>query len=267
VIWFVSDIHSTYALSAALVVGLLYLCRRNEAGWWLGLVWAVQAGIRPSEGVFTLPFVLIIMFQRGRMQVLQFACVAIPVVALWYVPTAHHFGGGPLSPLRSASGQAASVANGLLTHVSGQRKIANLIHLICSVFNSWNILALPMILGPFYTKGTWMRSLVWLLAPGFAFYILIFFSDPAYLAFIVAPGLLLAGRGLSRLPRARRVAVVLAALVISASQMTLGRPVVPHSTATAVLSSYVLEYSGWGIRHRYSVRLEKAMRDLSEKRP
>jgi hypothetical protein len=95
VIWFVSDIHSTYALSAALAMGLLYLSWRNEAGWWVGLVWAVQAGIRPSEGVFTLPFVLLIIFQQGRMQIFQFASVAIPVVALWYVPMAHHFGGGP----------------------------------------------------------------------------------------------------------------------------------------------------------------------------
>jgi hypothetical protein len=54
---------------------------------------------------------------------------------------------GALSPLRSASGQAGFLSNGLLTHISGQRKVANLIHLICSVFNSWNILAFAVILG------------------------------------------------------------------------------------------------------------------------
>ena len=166
-------------------MGLLYLSWRNEAGWWVGLVWAVQAGIRPSEGVFTLPFVLLIIFQQGRMQIFQFASVAIPVVALWYVPRAHHFGGGALSPLRSASGQAGFLSNGLLTHISGQRKVANLIHLICSIFNSWNIMAFAVILGPFYAKNTWTRSLAWLLTPGFAFYILILFASPAYLAYLV----------------------------------------------------------------------------------
>src|ERR1700691_1055446 len=125
---------------------------------------------------------------------------------------AHHFGGGALSPLRLASGQAGFLSNGLLTHISGQLKVANLIQLICSVFNSWNILAFAVILGPFYPKNTWMRSLAWLLAPGFAFYILILFASPAYLAYFVAPGLLLAGETLSRLPTARSVAIALAAL-------------------------------------------------------
>ena len=262
VIWFVSDIHSTYALSAALVVAFLYLCQRNASGWWLGVVWAVQAGIRPSEGVFTLPFVLIILYRQGWMQMLRFACTAIPVVALWYVPTALHFGGGVLSPLKSASGQAGPMANGLLAHVPLQRKLVNIIHVAFAVFNSWNVLAVPLVLGWFFTKNAWMRALVWLLVPGFAFYLLIFFSDPAYLAYLVAPGLLLAGEGLRRLPNTRGVAIAVVALILSVVQMTLCRPIVPRSKAAAVLDAYVLEYSGWGIRHEYFLRLDTAIKKL-----
>ncbi len=264
VIWFVSDIHSTYALSAALVMGLVYLTLEGDAGWWMGVVWALQAGIRPSEGVFTLPFLLITMWRRDRRQLMRFASVAVPVVALWYVPTVHHFGGGILSPLRSAGGQAGPLANGLLTHEVAAKKIANLIHLACSIFNAWNLLAIAMVAGWVLTKDTWMRSLAWLLWPGFAFYTLIFFSDPAYLAYLVAPGLLLAGEGLRRVAASRRLALGLVSLGISLSQMVLFRPIVPHSTATAVLNSYVLEYSGWAIRHQYFLRLEKAMRELSK---
>ena len=267
VIWFVSETHSTYALSAALVMGLVYLTLRGDAGWWMGLVWALQAGIRPSEGVFTLPFLLITMWRRDRLQLLRFASVAIPVVALWYVPTVHHFGGGVLSPLRSAGGQAGPLANGLLTHEVAAKKIANLIHLACSVFNAWNLLSIAVVAGLVLTKDTWIRSLAWLLWPGFAFYTLIFFSDPAYLAYLVAPGLLLAGEGLRRLSVSRRLALGLISLSISISQMVLFRPIVPHSTATAVLNSYVLEYSGWAIRHQYFMRLEKAMRELSTAEP
>ena len=262
VIWFVSDVHSTYALSAALVVGFLYLCQRNESGWWLGLVWAVQAGIRPSEGVFTLPFVLIILYRQGWMQMLRFAFTAIPVVALWYVPTALHFGGGVLSPLRSASGQAGPLANGLLSHAPLQRKIGNLVHVAFAVFNAWNILSIAMVLGWFATKNSWMRSLIWLLLPGFAFYVLIFFSDPAYLAYLVAPGLLLAGESLRTLRNARGVAIAVVALLISVAQMTLCRPIAARSQAAAVLDAYVLEYSGWGLRHEYFLRLNTAIKKI-----
>jgi hypothetical protein len=167
----------------------------------VGLVWAVQAGIRPSEGVFTLPFVLLIIFQQGRMQTFQFASVAISVVAVWYVPTAHHFGGGPLSPLRSASGQAGFLDE---WSVDPHFRAEEGRQLNSPDMFGFQFVEYPRIcsdIGSFYAKNTWMRSLAWLLAPGFAFYILILFASPAYLAYLVAPGLLLAGETLSRLPR------------------------------------------------------------------
>lgn len=267
VIWFVADIHSSYALSAALVMGLLYLSWREDAGWWMGAVWALETGVRPSEGVFMLPFVALTLWRQGRVPLLRFACVALPLLALWYLPTVQHFGGGMLSPLRSSEEQLGPLTNGLFTHETLPKKAANLLHLSCSIFNAWNVMTLALVGGLLLTKQSWVRSLGWVLLPGFAFYAVIFFSDPAYLAYLVAPGFLLAGEGLRRLSEWRQWTIATATLVISVSQMMLFRPIVPHSTATAVLNSYVLEYSGWAIRHQYFMRLEKAMKAVGEQHP
>ena len=87
-------------------MGLLYLSSREDGRVVGGLSLGGASRDTSFRRRFTLPFVLLIIFQQGRMQIFQFASVAIPVVALSYIPRAHHFGGGALSPLRSASGQA-----------------------------------------------------------------------------------------------------------------------------------------------------------------
>jgi hypothetical protein len=112
-IWFVSDIHSTYAAMTFFVPAVLYAICTDENGWATGILWAAMTGFRPSDGVFLLPFLLFAMGRRGMRHVAIFVIAALPALAVWYIPTARHFGGSLLSPLTTAGHQAHHLANGL----------------------------------------------------------------------------------------------------------------------------------------------------------
>jgi hypothetical protein len=257
-VWFVADIHSTYAAMTFFAPALLYMLWFDESGWLAGLVWAAMTGFRPSDGLFVLPFVIFVMGRRSLRQMVFFAVTALPLVALWYVPTLRHFGGDLLSPLRAAGAQAHYLANGLLVNAPWKRRIGNLVHLAFGCFNAWNVLTFFVVAGCF-SRERWTLSALIYFAPGLLFFVLYFFSDPAYFAYLIAPGFLLAGAGLQRMRPRYAVIFCSFALLISVLQMMVARPIRSASFAGAVINSYCLKYSGWAIRHQYDPRLRDVL--------
>jgi hypothetical protein len=257
IVWFAADIHSTYAAMTFFAPALLHTIWIEESGWAAGLLWAAMTGFRPSDGVFVLPFVIFMTGRRGARQIVSFASAALPVIALWYIPTARHFG-GVLSPLHSAGAQAHGLANGLFINVPWKRKFGNLIHVAFGGFNAWNILT-PFVFVGCFSKSTWSRSALIYVVPGVLFFSLYFFSDAAYFAYLVAPGLLLAGEGLQLMRLKNAVIIAALAVLISIGQMMLVRPISSRSVASAVINAYCLQYSGWAIQHHYNPRLRDTL--------
>jgi hypothetical protein len=262
IVWFVSDIHSTYAAMTFFVPALLYAIWINETVWLAALLWALMTGFRPSDGVFILPFVIFVI-ERSMQRIAIFVAVALPVVALWYIPSAKHFGGSFLSPLTAAGVQAHHLANGLFTTEPWRRKLANLVHIAFGSFNAWNILS-PFVFLGCLSRTVWIRSVVLFMVPGLLFFSLYFFSDCTYFAYLVAPGFLLAGEGLQRLRPNSAVIVASCTLLLSIAQMTIARPFQSQKVTAAVINSYCLKYSGWAIRKQYAPRLHDTLETLQE---
>jgi hypothetical protein len=264
-VWFVSDIHSTYAAMTFFVPAVLYAICIDESGGLTGVLWAAMTGFRPSDGVFLLPFVLFAVGRRGMRHVSIFAIAALPVFAVWYIPTAIHFGGGLLSPLTAAGGKAHHLANGLFVNEPWQRKVGNLVHIAFGSFNAWNILTPFLFIGCF-SRATWTRAALLCFTPGLLFFTFYFFSDSTYYAYLVAPGLLLAGVGLQQLRPRYGVTVTFLALLISIVQMTIARPLQSRTVTAAVMNAYCLKYSGWGIRNQYDPRLRDTLEIIHERK-
>ncbi len=266
-VWFDAEIHSTYAAMTFFAPLLLYMLFVLENFWLGGLTWAFMTGFRPSDGVFVLPFLAWVLYRRGARPAFHFLLVAAPCVALWYVPTVRHFGGHWLAPLVSAKGQANSLANGfLVAGVPLKRKIGNLIHILLGIYNGWNLLTPFLLWGLAVRRGLGNYALLWI-TPGALFFLLFFFSDSLYLTYMIAPGLLAAGEGLRRLRAQAAVRWVAAGLVLSVGQMVLTRPIAPTTLSRAILDSYLLQYSGWAIRHQYHQRLQDAVTTLQAAPP
>ncbi len=221
----------------------------------MGPLWALMSGTRPSDGVFVLPCLLVLLVKKPIQTKIVFLLTALPVALLWYVPTVHHFGGHLMSPLSAAGTQVHKLANGLfVSGVSWRRKIGNLVHIALGALNAWNILTPFILIGLFTTARISRVVLLWCL-PGFLFYVLYFFSDSTYLAFMIAPGLLAGGLILQQLSKKRASLVLACAIVFSVVQMIAMRPVSVTGAGTAILNAYSLKYSDWGLKHQYAARL------------
>lgn len=260
-VWFTAEVHSTYAAMTFFAPAILYFVLIQERWWLVGLLWALMTGIRPSDGAFVLPCLFVLLLRRGWRDRIAFLATALPVVLLWYVPTVQHFGGQFLSPLSSAEDEVHSLANGLLVPgVSWARKIGNTVHLGLSVLNALNILTPFAVIGLFARSRVNRVAMLWCL-PGLLFFFFYFFSSSVYLAYMVAPALVLAGSVLRGMSRGRSVAILACSIACSIVQMAVLRPVRISGTKTAILDAYTLQYTGWALKHRYSLRL----RDIVEK--
>ncbi len=264
VVWFAAEIHSTYASMTFFAPLLLYVLVVRGSVRWAWLVWAILAGFRPSDGVFLLPFMLYASANAPVREGLIGIAMAAPVCALWYVPTVAHFG-GLLAPLSAANRQLGQLPSGLLVHGFTAKGLNNLLHFAFGSGNAWNLL-LPFVVIGFLEKDRIKWLCVAWMAPAVLFFALYFVSDSMYLAFLVAPGMVLAGFGLRRALRTRAMTIVAAASVLAACiQMLALRPIVPHSVPVAILDSYVLEYSGWALKHQYARRLSSTIEELHKK--
>lgn len=267
VVWFAAEIHSTYASMTFFGPLLLYFLLVQERIRWAWIVWAVLTGFRPSDGIFLLPLMIYASAKRPWRESVAGMLFAFPICAAWYVPTVIRFGGGPLAPFSAAGHQLGQLPSGFLVQGFHAKGWNNLLHFITGTLNSWNVL-LPFVAWGVLTAARWRSlALVWMV-PASVFFAFYFVSDSLYLAFLVAPGLLLAGTALSSL-RDRRIAVAVtaASVVVASVHMLLLRPIAVRNVPEAVANSYILDYSGWALKHRYAKRLATAIAELQQTQP
>lgn len=256
-VWFVADIHSTYA-AMTFFAPLLFLVMEARQQFLLGcLLWGVMTGFRPSDGFFVFPWMLYQSWGHSWLTKINGVVVSSLVLLLWWLPTAQRFGGTFFSPLTASGSTASHHAQGLLATGFSRHAATDFLRGISGMMIAWGLL-LPLI-----AVGAWLfwrrdrlaqSALLWMM-PGILFFLLYYMADATYLSFCVVPGFLIVGLLLRRLSTLRQIAVYAAAVVVAIVFFLGARSIPPTSKPRAVLDSYFLKYTAWSLRHQYAPRL------------
>ena len=93
-VWFSGEIHSSYASQILFPVATYYVLLRYESQrvqwmlWLASLLFAVGAGLRPTDGVFLIPMLLYFTFFRMRRRDgVQLLALSFLLCLGWYIPT------------------------------------------------------------------------------------------------------------------------------------------------------------------------------------
>lgn len=268
-LWFSGEIHSTYASQILFPIATFYaLVRyerneirddaRNGARWllWLAaLLFAVGAGMRPTDGAFLIPLVLYFaIFRMPRKEGFLFLALIAVFSLGWLVPTWLAFKN--VGPDVQGFGSYVALMMRKQSVLTGVRMytLANPIRYVLPlVVGFWPVLGL-VFRNAFQRRTDWrIRSLlVWIL-PGSLFFIFILISCAPYLNYLTAAILLLAvsvpGKWIGRL-------LVVTALWNAFLFLALG-PIPSRKLPVNIVNSFVLRYTRGGIEQRYSTILSE----------
>jgi hypothetical protein len=257
IVWFSADIHSSYAAMTFFAPLLILVLEVDQRLVWACVVWALMMGFRPSDGVFVLPWMLFHALRYPWKQRLAGVLAAIAIVAAWWVPTAQRYGGSLLLPLSSSRQQVHGLAQGILTGHLGVHAAVNAVHTVAGIIMTWGLLTPAVYLGAIAWKRSEIaRSMTIFLAPGLAFFLLYYFSDGPYLAYIAAAGFVLAGVHLASRPPATQRTIYAVAIAASVLFMILARPATGKpSKLRAVTDAYFVRYSVPSLKQQRDPRL------------
>lgn len=261
IVWFSADIHSTYAAMTFFAPLLILVLEVDGRLVWGCVVWALMTGFRPSDGVFVLPWMLFHALRFPWKQRLAGVSAAIVIVAAWWVPTARRYGGGLIVPLSSSRQQAHHLAQGILTGHLGVHAAVNAVHTVAGIIMTWGLLTPAVYLGSIaWKRSATARSMTIFLAPGLAFFLLYYFSDGPYLAYLAAAGMVLAGGYLASRPPATQRTIYAVAISASMFFMILARPANGKpSKLRAVTDAYFVRYSVPSLKEQRDPRLARLL--------
>jgi hypothetical protein len=261
IVWFSGDIHSSYAAMTFFAPLLILVLEVDRRFVWGCVVWALMTGFRPSDGVFVLPWMMFHSWRFPWKKRLAGLFAAIAIVAAWWVPTAERYGGSLLLPLTSSRQQVHGLAQGILTGHVGVHALVNFVHAAAGILMTWGLLTSAACLGiAAWRRNALARNMTIFLAPGIAFFVLYYFSDGPYLAYLAAAGMVLAGAYLSNLrPDAERT-IYAVAICASVLFMILARPADGKpSKLRAVADAYFVRYSVPSLKEQRDPRLAKLL--------
>ena len=126
---------------------------------------------------------------------------------------------------------------------------------------TWGLLTPVVSLGvAAWTRNAIARSMIIFLAPGLAFFLLYFFSDGPYLAYVAAAGMVLAGTYLANRPPVIQRTIYAVAICASMLFMILARPAGGKpSTLRAVTDAYFVRYSVPSLKEQRDPRLARLL--------
>jgi hypothetical protein len=261
IVWFSADIHSSYAAMTFFAPLLILVLEVDRRFVWGCVVWALMTGFRPSDGVFVLPWMLFYFMRFPWKQRLAGVFAAIAIVAAWWTPTAKRYGGSLLLPLSSSRQQVHGLAQGILTGHPGVHAAVNAVHTVAGIIMTCDLLTPAVYLGATaWKRSTIARSMTIFVLPGLVFFLLYYFSDGPYLAYIAAAGMVLAGAYLANRPPVTQRTIYAVAICASVLFMILARPATGKpSTLRAVTDAYFVRYSVPSLKEQRDPRLAKLL--------
>ncbi|HEY2469680.1 MAG TPA: hypothetical protein VGI45_17815 [Terracidiphilus sp.] len=267
IVWFAGDIHSTYA-AMTFFAPLLILVMLGESRLILGcMIWAVMTGFRQSDGFFVLPWMLYEALRFGWKERLIGVSAAIPLVAVWWIPTAARYRSGLLSPIRYSGDQVNGLAQGVLTGQFNIHAAVNAFHATSGMIMIWGVLTPLVCLGAIASvRNPLARSMTIFVAPGVAYCLLYFISDALYLAYAAAAGMILAGVYLAKWSPKKRDITYALAICVSMIFMICGHTAVgKRSESRAVADAYFLKYSVPSLKEQSDPRLASLLGACDDK--
>ena len=258
-IWFSGEIHSTYASQILFPVATFYvlLCyERDRAKWmlWLAaLIFAVGAGLRPSDGVFMIPMAMYFAaFRMPRKEAFLFLSLVFLFCLGWAIPTwlafrhihsgAHYVGGVQTYVAHITTFQ--SIFTGFKMYT-----VANFVRYVLPLLVAfWPILGIA-VLNVVRNWNDWrIKAIVIWIVPGSLFFVLMLITNAPYLNFLTAAILLLAVSA----PRMMLVTALWNAIVF----LGFG-PIPSHNLAVNIVNSFVLRCTRGGIEQRFNATLSQ----------
>jgi len=257
--WYSGEVHSTYATQLLFPVAVFYLLlrhQRDHARWqlWLAVaMFAIGAGMRPSDGVFLLPMTIYFGFARlKKAEMLQFFAIFAVLCLGWLVPTylAIHKSDGGLIDTRQYVYRMLTVVS-ILNKVN-LYTMANVARFVVPLTAAlWPVLGFA-ISTTIRERAEWrVRALTLWIIPGSLFFMLVMITDPVYLNFLTPAIVLLAVRA----PRAMALTAVWNLILFVALS-----PVPSRSVLVDVADCYVLQYTRYGIQHHTALRLPEVLK-------
>jgi hypothetical protein len=258
-IWFSGEIHSTYASQILFPVATFYvlLCYdRDRAKWMLwvaALIFAIGAGLRPSDGAFMIPMVMYFAaFRIPRKEALLFLSFIFLFCLGWVIPTwlaYKHIRGG----VQGVNGFSAYVAHittfqSILTGFK-LYTVANFArYLLPLLVAFWPILGVAVLNATRNWNDWRIKAVVIWIVPGSLFFVLMLITNAPYLNFLTAAILLLAVSA----PRMMVIAAVWNAVVF------LGFGPIPSRRLTVnIVNSFVLRCTRGGIEQQFNATLSQ----------
>jgi 4-amino-4-deoxy-L-arabinose transferase-like glycosyltransferase len=254
-IWFAGEVHSTYASQALFPISTFYalLCydQRKTQRWllWLAaLLFAIGAGLRPSDGAFLLPMVMYFSAVRLTKKTgAFFLTLSLSLCLIWLIPTAlayrHGETGLPGAGLyMSDILKTRSIMAGINIY-----SLANVTrYALPLLVGFWPVLPAAL-LGLIQHWDDWRIKMMFLwILPGSLFFTLSYMSNAPYLVFLSAPVLLLA-------INAARMMVVTA--MWNAVLFLSFTPIPSERLLVNIWNCYAIEYTRYAIDHKWSPNL------------
>ncbi len=258
-IWFSGCVHSTYAsqlLFPVLCFYLLLLYRDTQhLRYLLGAAasFAIGAGMRPSDGVFLAPVVVVCAFYFGPWKKAMLALGFSALLALiWVIPTCKGYfaDNADRHGLRAVTYTQTVLSEVSVLHVGITREsIATVLrYFVPMVVAFWSLMG-----GIWLACRRWKNEMPWLLllwiVPGSLFFVFSYMSYAPYLDFLTAAVILLALIGLEN----RRLAVpaLLTCILFNSALFLLARPIHSRSLAVEIYDAYCVKCTRWAIHHQW----------------
>ena len=261
-IWFSGEVHSTYAsqilFPVATFCALLHY-DRDRIRWvlWLAAgLFALGAGLRPSDGAFMIPMVLYFaIFRLPRKEAIIFLSLITVFCLGWFIPTC------------VALSKYHDHQNGAVGYVSDIVKVKSILTGVNS-YTLGNILryTVPLLAAFWPVLGfavlrivrNWqdwrVKAMVIWIVPGSLFFLLSLITDAPYLNFLSAAILLLAVTA----PRMMIVTALWNAILFFAIS-----PVPSQKLVVNIANCYVLKYTRYGIQHQWQPNLSQIQKTVN----
>jgi 4-amino-4-deoxy-L-arabinose transferase-like glycosyltransferase len=269
-IWFSGEVHSTYASQALFPIAVFYVLLRYERDrsslllWLAAVIFAVGAGLRPSDGVFLIPMLAYysaIRLRRGKAAI--FLGLILILCLAWIIPTglAYRQSPGSVPGLEKTQAGTQEGTTAYLRRIVGLRSIltgvnsrsmANVARYVLPLAVAvWPVLAVACLSLIRNWKDWRMRMMLVWIVPGSLFFIFSYIADAPYLTFLSAAILLLAVGA----PRMMAVTAVW-----NAALFLCFIPIPSQRLLPNVLNCYVGKYTSYALQHHWQPMLSQVQK-------
>jgi hypothetical protein len=263
-LWFSAGIHSTYASQALfppLLIVSFILYKEKQSFSWLVIcaaVYALGAGLRPSDGIFLAPLLVYLVFHSMPTikTKFQFFLISGLLCLAWFIPTElaiYSSGRQELGSHVSALFEITSLFYAGITN----RSLANMARVVVPLALAfWPVLFCI----PFLPKRVGELSilaviLIWSV-PGLLFLFFLYMSDAPYLVFLSGSLILAVAVSTNR-----KLANIIFCICIcwNLGFYYLAKPIQGHNKVVLAINYYAIKYTYYGATNHWMQNISEAV--------